>query len=188
VQHSPPRAEPNSDVNKPGWLARLEVWKPLFDVLTAIAAVVSLIGLAAGVCISAVAYRHQVQADMAKERHDSFVTAFDLKKAVYFDLVDAGSAVANSTSKDEAEKAAAHYYTIYFGRAHALTVDRAVWDAKVAYGDEIDKAIERGVFPSAVLQEKVQDLDRAVREAMHVNEVFPENTYPVAASAPTKAH
>jgi hypothetical protein len=103
---------------------------------------------------------------------------YNQKKDVYYELVDAAASVAMSHTKKEAERNAAKYSTLYFGKAHIFVIDQSVNKAKIAFRSAMLDALKAGTFPSAALQSAPLDLARACSEVLRAEDVFAPRSIP----------
>ena len=147
-------------------------WDLIFKGCGAVAAIVSAIGLVAGGIFGLYTYREQgIAADAARQK-ELRLMQYSQKKDIYYELVDAASTFASSTTKAEAEKNAARYNALYFGRAHIFAIDPKVNASKIAFHAALEAALARGNFPTKDLDDDVLALADACKRYLAVEDVL----------------
>ena len=137
-----------------------EKWEFWFKGCSAVAAVVSAISIVVGGAVGLHTYREQVAHDEYLKRKEIRLMRYRLSRDSYFELIDAAAGVASSPNKADAQINTANFYKLYFGKAH-LVSDGAVYEAKKAFSRALQKAIEKGVWPTDDLDMPALDLTKA---------------------------
>ena len=150
----------------------IQKWEPRFKACGALAAIVSALGLVAGGAFGLYTFRQQGISAEAQREKEFRLMQFNLKKEVYYELVEAAATVATSPTVEDAIKNAAKYKVVYFGRAHMFAIDPTVSDAKIAFYRRLLEVLEKGKFPTTELEGATLQLSIACMEVLRVRELF----------------
>ena len=149
-----------------------EVWEFRFRAFSAVAAAASALSIVIGGFVGLYTFRQQGLAADALKLKELRLIQYNEKKAVYYELVDAAAAVATSRTRQEVERNATKYSTLYYGKAHIFVIDQSVYEAKVAFYSAIADALKMGEFPSYSLQALSLKLASTCREVLRAEDVF----------------
>lgn len=97
---------------------------------------------------------------------------YSQKRDVYYELVDAAATVASSLSKADGEKHAAHFYALYFGKAHVAVIDSTVYDAKKQFSHALQRALAAGAWPTDDLDMPALELSKACQKVLRAQNVI----------------
>lgn len=95
------------------------------------------------------------------------------KREIYYELVDTAARASASLSKADAERNAADYWRMYFGKAHIAVVDPSVLAAKTKFARGLVEALKRGNFPTTDLEGDVLELAEACQQVLKAENLFP---------------
>ncbi len=87
---------------------------------------------------------------------------------MYFQLVDAATAVGTASSKGEALLRLADYDKVYFGRAHIYVLDNKVGYAKKKFYWNAHELVETEEFPSRAISEWALELSQSCKESLEL--------------------
>lgn len=147
-------------------------WEFRFKAFTALATIVSMVSIIVGAVVGIRTYVEKSDAEQAIKLKELRLMEYQQKRDVYYQLVDAASAVANSRTKAEAITNAQRYATLYFGKAHIFAIDKSVADAKIAFYTAMAGALAKNEFPSYELQASTLALSHACKEVLRAQDVF----------------
>jgi hypothetical protein len=161
--------------SKEGWTMSA-AWELRFKACSAIAAVCT----AGSIVIGGAAALHTAQSLKDKElrQHE-----YNQKREIYYELVDAAAGVSSSIDKSDAEKNAARFWRLYFGKAHIAVMDDNVYKAKKQFGRDLVKVMEKGTFPTEDLEGSTLALSRACQSVLLAQNLFGPSGPPPAKAA-----
>jgi hypothetical protein len=165
-------------------ISKRETWEFRFKGYSALASVISAASIIVGGIVGIHTFVEKNEAAEALRLKELRLMEFQQKRDVYYELVDAASAVANSLSKAEASVNAQRYATLYYGKAHIFAIDPTVAQAKIVYFTAMRTALEKGVFPSTDLQASSLALSSACKDVLRAQDVFGIAPQPAKSNSP----
>lgn len=147
-------------------------WKFRFDACSALTALATAASIVIGGVAALYTYRQQGIAAEDLKRKELRQLEYNQKREIYYELVDAAAGVSASLDKADAERNAARYWRIYYGKAHIAVIDDAVHDAKVAFARDLREVMKRGKFPTDELEGPTLMLSRAARDVLRAQNLF----------------
>lgn len=147
-------------------------WDFRFKFCSAAAAVVSALSIIIGGVVGLYTYRTQTQTAEALKLKELRLMEYQQKRELYYQLVDAASAVANSSDPTEAKMNAQRYATLYYGKAHIFAIDPTVNNAKISFFKAMNSALVKGEFPSSDLRANSLALATVCKDVLRAQDVF----------------
>lgn len=150
----------------------MDEWEFRFKACGAVTAVCTALSIVIGGFAALYSYRQQGLAAEALKHKELRHMEYSQKREIYYELVDAAAAVSASLDKADAERNAARYWRLYYGKAHIAVIDEAVHKAKHAFALELEAAMKRGAFPTKDLQSAALVLARECRLVLRAQNLF----------------